>query len=72
MSRFPYSKPQGMTGKPGVLPFIPLTLYYTHDGIHITKQVTVPALVDSGSTVMFFLVILVNGLGWIGMSSVPH
>ena len=51
MSRFPYSKPQGMTGKPGVLPFIPLTLYFTHDGIHITKHVTVPALIDSGSTV---------------------
>lgn len=51
MSRFPYSKPHGMIGRAGVLPFIPLTLYYTHNGIHITKQVTVPALVDSGSTV---------------------
>ncbi len=37
MSRFPYSKPHGLTGKPGVLPFIPLTLYYTHDGIHILQ-----------------------------------
>ena len=51
MTRFPYSKAQGMPGKPGMLPFVPLTLLETPDGVHITGRLKVPALVDSGSTV---------------------
>ena len=37
MSRFSYTEAQGMAGIPGMLPFIPLTLLYTGDGIHITQ-----------------------------------
>lgn len=51
MSRFLYTEAQGMAGVPGMLPFIPLTLLHTEDGIHIIRRLTVPALVDSGSTV---------------------
>lgn len=51
MSRFQYTEAQGMAGIPGMLPFIPLTLLHTRDGVHITARITVPALVDSGATV---------------------
>lgn len=51
MSRFQYTDAQGMAGIPGMLPFIPLTLLHTGDGVHITARMTVPALVDSGATV---------------------
>ena len=51
MSRFQYTEAQGMAGIPGMLPFIPLTLLHTGDGVHITARMTVPALVDSGATV---------------------
>ncbi len=40
-----------MTGKPGMLPFIPLTLFYVGDDPRIAHRLTVPALVDSGATV---------------------
>lgn len=51
MSRFQYTEAQGMAGISGMLPFIPLTLLQTGDGVHITARMTVPALVDSGATV---------------------
>ncbi len=51
MSRFQYTEAQGMAGIPGMLPFIPMTLLHTSDGVHITARITVPALVDSGATV---------------------
>jgi hypothetical protein len=50
MSRFYYSDVQSLTGKPGLLPFLEVTLYYADDSRHI-KELTVPAVVDSGSTV---------------------
>ncbi len=40
-----------MTGKSGMLPFIPLTLFYVGDDPRIANRLTVPALVDSGATV---------------------
>lgn len=73
MSRFSYTEAQGMAGIPGMLPFIPLTLLYTGDGIHITHRVTVPALVDSGATVNVLPrdVGKQLGLDWEQQTSIP-
>ena len=59
-----------MAGKPGMLPFIPLTLFYVGEESHIAKRLTVPALVDSGATVNV-LPRDIGGsvLGWIGTSN---
>lgn len=51
MSRFHYNDAPGLTGAPEGLPFIELTLYYIGNDPRLRKTLTVPALVDSGSTV---------------------
>lgn len=51
MSRYSYTSSQGFAGVPGMLPFVTATFLRMNAFQRIAARLTIPALVDSGSTV---------------------